>query len=236
MFMSQWQVLYITIMTTSSCHEVYWSRHCKCGDKYRFCDKGSLYRCRGDNPTQILVLGTGTYQVYSTVQEIYTYCSSLMWKYLRFSELLPNKHGYPRDINKFLTTVIVHLYFKIHTNFHGGAGSWLMIRYLAALDRHQVKDCFILLVFSFREKVIWHQGPGKFDWALRTIVSYTNFQTENIKKSYYHHFWGDSAFFIRVYSTCFFFNLDIFKGTLTRDFRPLVFFIKQLPLGPWDTG
>jgi hypothetical protein len=23
-----------------------------------------------------------------------------------------------------------------------------------------------------------------------------------------------------------------FKGTLTRDFRPLVFFIKQLPLGP----
>jgi hypothetical protein len=26
------------------------------------------------------------------------------------------------------------------------------------------------------------------------------------------------------------------KGTLTRDFRPLVFFIKQLPLGPWDTG
>jgi hypothetical protein len=28
----------------------------------------------------------------------------------------------------------------------------------------------------------------------------------------------------------------LFKGTLTRDFRPLVFFIKQLPLGPWDTG
>ena len=27
-----------------------------------------------------------------------------------------------------------------------------------------------------------------------------------------------------------------FKGTLTRNFWPLFFSIKQLPLGPWDTG
>jgi hypothetical protein len=27
-----------------------------------------------------------------------------------------------------------------------------------------------------------------------------------------------------------------FKGTLSRDFRPPVFFIKQLHLGPWPTG
>jgi hypothetical protein len=31
-------------------------------------------------------------------------------------------------------------------------------------------------------------------------------------------------------------NKHIVKGTLTRDFLPLVFYIKQLPLGPWDTG
>jgi hypothetical protein len=36
----------------------------------------------------------------------------------------------------------------------------------------------------------------------------------------------DMVVLLRIY-----YYLELFKGTLTRDFGPLVFFIKQLPLG-----
>jgi hypothetical protein len=61
-------------------------------------------------------------------------------------------------------------------------------------------------------------------------------QRSSIIFCYWESFREKNIYIIQYYTKWQQVNITVFKGTVARDFRPLVFFINQSHLGPWLTG